>query len=172
MKKLIHSVRVKWVVYVLELLIIYVIQNTPNLVPSFLGVKPMLLLVFAVSITMFEGETRGMIIGLIAGFFGDLGSSTVFGFNMLLTTVICFVCGVFVVYLMRNNIVTSLVLGAGAVLVVGLFQWFFQFALWNEKGTWYFLYAILLPRVIYSTVIMPIAFYFNRAIATHMADDD
>lgn len=172
MKKLLSRVRIKWAVYILELIIVFVIQNTPNLIPTFLNTKPMLLVIFAVSITMFEGESRGLWIGLIAGLLLDFGSSTVFGFYAILTTVICYFCGILVVYLMRNNLVTSMVLAAASVFVMGLFQWFFEFALWGNSGTWYFLYGILLPRTVYTTLLMPLAFYFNRAIATHLEDDE
>lgn len=172
MKNLLNRVRIKWAVYILELIIIFILQNTPNLIPSFLGVQPTLLIIFAVSITMFEGESKGMWIGLIAGLLLDLGSAMVFGFYSILMTVVCFVCGILVVYLMRNNLVTAMVLAAGSTLVIGLFQWFFKFALWGDGGTWYYLYGILLPRVVYTTLLMPIAFYFNRAIATHLEDDE
>ncbi len=172
MKKLLGRVRIKWAVYILELIIIYILQNTPNLIPSFLGVSPVLLIIFAISITMFEGESRGMWIGLFAGILLDLGGSMVFGFYSMLMTVVCFFCGILVVYLMRNNIITAMVLAAASVFVVGMFQWFFKFALWGDTGTWYFLYGVLLPRVVYTTLLMPIAFYFNRAIATHLEDDE
>lgn len=172
MKKLLSSGRIKWLVYILEMFILYIIQNAPNLIPEFLGVTPMLLLIFGISITMFEGESRGIVIGLITGFFMDLGSSLVFGFYMLMMAIVCYVCGLLVVYLMRNNLVTSIVLAAAGSFTVELFQWFFQFALWGDNGTWYFLYAILVPRVIYTTLLMPVAFYFNRAIATHLAEDE
>ncbi len=172
MKRILSRVRIKWIVYILELIIIFVLQNTPGLIPTFLNVKPMLLIIFAVSITMFEGEGKGMWIGLIAGLLMDLGSAMVFGFHAMLMTVVCFFCGILVVYLMRNNLVTSMVLAAASVFVVGLFQWFFKFALWGDSGTWYFLYGVLLPRIVYTTLLMPIAFYFNRAIATHLEDEE
>ncbi len=172
MKNLLSRVRIKWAVYILELVIIYILQNTPNLIPSFLGISPMLLIIFAVSITMFEGEGKGMWVGLIAGVLMDLGSAMVFGFYSILMTVVCFFCGILVVYLMRNNLVTAMVLAAASVFVISLFQWFFKFALWGDSGTWYFLYGVLLPRTIYTTLLMPIAFYFNRAIATHLEEDE
>lgn len=172
MKKLLSVVKIKWLAYILELLIIFTVQNAPGLLPSFLGVKPLLLVIFAVSIAMFEGDVVGLWFGIIAGFLMDLSASTVFGFYTLFVMIICYICGTLVIYLMRNNLVSSLVLGALAVLALGLVQWLFQFAIWGDSGTWYFLYGVLLPRVIYSAAIMPLAFYFNRALASHLASDE
>ena len=169
---ILSRVRLKWVAYGLELFLIYIIQSTPNLLPSFLGVKPLLLVVFAISISMFEGENSAMWVGLAAGALMDLSSSRVFGFNTLLLMIVCYVCGVLVVFLMRNNIVSAMVLGTAGLLLIGLLRWFFFYALWGDTKTGYYLYAIMLPQVVYSAAAMPIAFYFNRTIATHLATED
>lgn len=171
MNFLTHS-RLKWVTYTLELFLVYIIQFTPNLLPSFLGVKPLLLVVFALSISMFESENRAMWIGLIAGLFMDLGSSTVFGFNALILMVLCYICGVLVVFLMRNNIVSAMVLGVSGLMITELLRWFFVYVLWGDPKIWYYLYAIMLPRVVYSAVLIPAAFFFNRALVSHMDEED
>lgn len=171
MNFLTHS-RLKWVTYILELFLVYIIQYTPNLLPSFLGVKPLLLVVFALSISMFESENRAMWIGLIAGLLMDLGSSTVFGFNALILMILCYVCGILVVFLMRNNIVSAMVLGISGLLLMELLRWFFVYVLWGDPKIWYYLYAIMLPRVVYSAVLIPAAFFFNRALVSHMEEED
>lgn len=164
--------RLKWLAYALELLLVYIIQYTPNLLPSFLGVKPLLLVVFAVSIAMFEGEGPAMWIGLAAGLLMDMSAGSVFGFNGLILMLICYVCGALVVYLMRNNIVSAMVLGVCSLILLGLLRWFFFYVLWGDPKHWYYLYAVMLPQVIYTAVMMPIAFFFNRSIATHLTVED
>lgn len=171
MNFLTHS-RLKWVTYVLELFLVFIIQFTPNLLPAFLGVKPLLLVVFALSISMFESEGSAMWIGLIAGLLMDIGSSTVFGFNALFLMILCFFCGTLVVFLMRNNIVSAMVLGTAGLLIMELIRWFFVLVLWGDPKVWYYLYAVMLPRVVYSAVLIPVAFYFNRALVSHMDEED
>lgn len=164
--------RIKWLAYCVELFLVYIIQYTPNLLPSFLGVKPLLLIVFAISIAIFEGEGPAMWIGLAAGLMMDLASGSVFGFYGLMLMLVCYVCGTLVVFLMRNNVVTAMVLGVGGLLVIGLFRWFFFYVLWSDPKIWYNLYAVMLPQTIYTVVVMPVAYFLNRAIATHMTAED
>lgn len=170
--KILSHVRLKWIAYALELLLVCIIQYTPNLLPTFLGVKPLLLSVFAISIAMFEGETSAMWFGFTAGMLMDTMSASVFGFNTIMLMVVCYFSGALVIFLMRNNIVSAMVLGVCGLLIIELLRWFFFYVLWGDEKMWYYLYAITLPQVVYSAVIMPIAFYFNRSIASHLSEDE
>ena len=163
--------QVKWVAYALELFLIYIIQYTPGLVPSVLGVQPQLLLVFAMSIAIFDGEGAGMWYGLAAGLMMDLSSANVFGFYGLIIMLLCFSCGAMVVYLMRNNLIAYTVLCFAGLLLFGLYQWFFLYVIWGAKSMWFFLYSFVLPEILYSIIFTPIAYYFNRAVATHLTED-
>jgi len=158
----------KYIVYGVELFIVYIIQFTPSLLPRFFGESPMLLTVCAVSIALFEGDITGMWFGIAAGLLVDAGSTAPFGFYGLVNLIICYGCGLLVMYLMRNNIVTSVILGFAAVVIASFAQWFF---LSGSRDLMYFIPNILLPRAVYSTVTMPAFFYFNRAITTRLYDD-
>ena len=158
----------RYIVYGVELFLVYIIQFTPSLLPRFFGESPMLLTVCAVSIAVFEGDIAGMWFGMAAGLLMDIGSIAPFGFYALVNLTICYGCGLLVMYLMRNNVVTAVILGLTAALLASVFQWFF---LSGSRDILYFLPNILLPRVLYSTVTMPVFFYYNRAIITRLYDD-
>lgn len=158
----------KYIVYGVELFIVYIIQFTPSLLPRIFGESPMLLTVCAVSIALFEGDVVGMWFGMAAGLLIDAGSTAPFGFYALVHLIICYGCGLLVMYLMRNNIVTSVLLGFAAAAVASLAQWIF-FS--GSSDLLYFIPNILLPRAVYTTVTMPAFFYFNRAITTRLYDD-
>ena len=163
----------KWVAYGIELFLVYIIQCTPNLLPDFLGTKPLLLVVFAISISMFEGDGAGIWVGLASGLLMDLqGGNIGFGFNAIVLMIICFACGSLIVFLMRNNIVTAIVLATGGMLIMGLLRWLFFYVIAGEPKAGYYLYAVMLPQIIYTVLVMPVAFYFNRAIATHLANEE
>ncbi len=170
--KLLTQSRLKWLAYILELFLVFIIQYTPNLLPSFLGVKPMLLVVCALSISMFESEGSAMWVGMIAGLLMDLSASKAFGFNTLVLMIICYLCGALVVFLMRNNIVSAMVIGIGGLLVISILRWFFFVALWGDPKTFYYLYAIMLPQLVYSAALIPVAFFFNRSLVSHMDAED
>lgn len=172
MLNLLNRIRLKWIAYGIELFLIFIIQSTPNLLPPFLGVRPMLLAVVAISIAVFEGDRAGLWVGLAAGLLTDLGAGTVFGFNALVLMIICYLCGTLVVFLMRNNILTAMLLGFCGLLLMGLLRWFFFYFLWEDQKAWYYIYAVMLPQLIYSIAMMPLAFYFNRAIASRLRDEE
>ncbi|MBQ1397396.1 MAG: rod shape-determining protein MreD [Clostridia bacterium] len=158
----------KYIVYGVELFLVYIIQFTPSLLPAFFGERPMLLTVCAVSIALLEGDMVGMWFGMAAGLLFDAGSTAPFGFYALVNLSICYGCGLLVMYLMRNNIVTSVLLGFAATVLASVAQWLF---LSGSSDFLYFIVHILLPRAVYSTATMPAFFYFNRAITTRLYDD-
>lgn len=168
---LLNGTKAKWVVYALEIFLVYILQSTPALIPEIFGEKPMALVVCAVSIALFEGDVTGMWFGLGAGLLLDTGSTTPFGFYGLILLIICFGCGTLVMYLMRNNAVTSLILGFIAVSVVSVVQWLCFASPHGAGDAGFFLIHILLPRCIYSTALMPFFYYFNRAITTRLYDE-
>lgn len=170
--KFLTRTKVKWVAYALELLLLYIIQYTPNLLPSVWGTKPQLLLIFALSISIFDGEAAGMWYGLAAGLLMDLSSTYVFGFYGIIIMLLCYCCGALVVYLMRNNLVAYMLLCLASLVIFGLYQWLFIYALWGDKNTWYFLYAVVPPQIFYALLCSPVAYFFNRAIATYLAEDN
>ena len=165
--RFLSGARVKWLAYSLELFLLYIMQYTPNLLPSFLGVQPLPLIVAAISIAIFEGESAGMWFGLAAGLLMDLGSVSVFGFYGILCMAICYAGGLLVVRLMRANLLTAMLQGAGGLLIIGLCQWFFFYAIWGTSSG-VFLYAIMLPQMLYTALLMPIFYYFNRAVSTRI----
>ena len=158
----------KYIVYGVELFLVYIIQFTPSLLPRFFGESPMLLTVCAVSIALFEGDITGMWFGMAAGLLMDIGSTAPFGFYALVNLTLCYGCGLLVMYLMRNNIVTAVILGFAAASIASLAQWIF---LAGTHDFLFFLPEILLPRAVYSTATMPAFFYFNRAITTRLYDN-
>lgn len=164
--------RLKYIAYALEILLVYIIQCTPNLLPAFLGVRPLLLIVFAMGISLFESEGVAMWFGLFAGLMMDMASAHVFGFFGVILTISCYVGAALVVFLMRNNLLTAFILTTGSLILSGLAQWFFFYLLWGDPKSWYYLYAIMLPQIVYSAIFIPVAFYFNRALATHLTDSD
>lgn len=76
--------------YVLELLVLFMLQETPGLFPPVYGVRPVLVLPAAAVIAMLEDETRAMAFGVIAGLFCDFGYSGMLGFHALVMGVLCF----------------------------------------------------------------------------------
>lgn len=64
---------IRYFAYSIELLVLFIIQETPGLIPAVFGARPILLIPVAVSIAMFENELPAMFFGLAFGLFLDFG---------------------------------------------------------------------------------------------------
>lgn len=68
---------IRYLAYTLELLVLFMLQETPGLLPAIYGVRPVLVLPAGLAIAMFEEETPAMAFGIAAGLFCDFGYSGV-----------------------------------------------------------------------------------------------
>ena len=55
---------IRYLAYTLELLVLFMVQETPGLLPAVAGVRPVLLLPAAVAIAMFEEEVPALAFGI------------------------------------------------------------------------------------------------------------
>ena len=129
---------IRYFAYTIEILILYMVQETPGLLPEIGGARPVLLIPAAISIAMFESELAGIAFGLLCGLFLDIGMGGVLGFHGLLLAAACY--GVFL-------------------------QWVFFYLLYGYEYSGYALVTRYLPRMAYSFCTMPLCYAFNRALA-------
>lgn len=81
-------------------------KPTPGFLSVF-GIKPNLVIPAVVCIAMVEGEFVGGLLGALGGMLLDLGAFSVFGFYSIQLLVICVAIGLLVIYLMKNNLLSS-----------------------------------------------------------------
>lgn len=156
---------IRYFAYTIEILILYMVQETPGLLPEAFGARPVLLIPAAISIAMFESELAGIGFGLLCGLFLDIGMGSVLGFHGLLLTVACYFVGLLTADLIQTNFLTALLLAAGSVVGILFLQWVFFYLLYGYAYSGYALLTRYVPRMLYSFCIMPILYAFNRALA-------
>ena len=105
---------IRYLAYTLELLVLFMVQETPGLLPAVAGVRPVLLLPAAVAIAMFEEEVPALAFGIVAGLLCDFGFSRVLGFHALVLGALCFFVSLLVRTRMQANLVTAALNGAWA----------------------------------------------------------
>ena len=161
---------VRSLAYVLELLVLFMLQETPGLLPHIYGARPVLVLPAAAVMAMFEDETRAMAFGVAAGLFCDFGYSGVLGFHALVMGVLCFFVSVLVKAFLPVNPVTAVLTG---FLVLGLAfgaQWlFFYYFRYSSPG--YALRMHYLPKYLYTLIFVPLLYLLNRALAEALPSD-
>lgn len=142
---------IKHVLYVLLMLTLYVLQTVPGLFEIY-GVKPILAISAAVSISMFEGEFTGGIYGVLAGLLCDMGGFSLFGFNGFFVGICCIASGLLVVHLMRCNLLSCLLFVLITVFIRGSIEYFFAYGMWRYPNAVMIYWNDTLPTVAYSTV--------------------
>lgn len=162
----------RYLAYALEIIVLFVLGATPDLLPELFGATPVLLLCVALTAAIFEREIPAMVIGLICGVLIDLGYSNGIGLFTIGLTIICFVVG-----FAANNLVMATFpnfLLYALVAVGGLFMLYFLvlFVWAGVDGYWTYFQHHLLSRMI-QTYIFSIPIYFlNRFIYRILGSDE
>lgn len=156
---------IRYIAYALETVALFVLQETPGLIPQLFGARPLLLVPAALSVAMFEAEIPSMCFGLLGGLFLDFGAGGTLGFYGLLLGAACYVVSLMAANLFRTNFLTAMLVSAVSSAVILMLRWlcFFVFFGYNYPG--YALTAHYIPMFVYTAAVMPVTYYFNRAIA-------
>lgn len=99
----------RYIAYTIEIIVFFIIQQTPGLIPSVYGILPTLLIPIACSIAMFEGPVCSLFYGVFSGFLLDYGTNCTFGFHALILGLICFIISFLVQDVFHNNFLTGLI---------------------------------------------------------------
>lgn len=164
MRKDLKTLILRRSIFVIFLLLAHLLQNTPGYFPAVFGVRAYFLLTWTVCLGLFEREVAGAFFGAFAGILWDAVSPLGDGFHALLFAGIGAICGILINTIMRNNLVTALLLNTCAhVLYVSLYIVFFVLAEGVGNAGWLFL-RYSLPSVLYSVLFTPIVYLAVRAV--------
>lgn len=155
----------KWAAYGLVILLACILQSLPRLFPAVGGAHPLLVVPVVVCIAMFEGPIGGAAAGIAGGILWDLFSVRLLGYNALMLMMICCFCGLMAQLLIRNNLLSSMLMTAAALLVQGLLDWFFNHVLISQPEPLYALTHITLPNMAYSLILTPLLYWIVYRVA-------
>lgn len=148
--------------YVLMILLVSLLQNTPYLFPDFSGARAWLLIPLVVCISMFERDLKATAIGVFAGALWDVYSAWGDGFHTIMMFFISTTIFLLLDYLMRNNLVTSLLLGAVSIVVYCLLHWFIFVVCRRLGDAGHLLLTYYLPTMLYTFAFTPVFYIIVR----------
>lgn len=162
----------RYLTYIIELIIAYVLSTTPGLMPELFGAKPALLVCVALTAAVYEREIPAMVVGMAAGALADLSCSNSIGLFTVLLTVICFIVG----YAANNLIVATflnfLLYAAAATALLFMLYFLMNFIWGGIAEPWVYFSAHLISRMV-QTYLYAIPFYFiNRFIYSSLSPQD
>ena len=154
----------------LQILILYVIQGTPNLFPEIFGSKPLFLLPLALSVAVFADETPSTIIGAVCGAFTDLGSSENIGFFAVALTVVCFLIS----YAFRNRLlqrfITEFLLSALAVAVIICLYFLALFVLKGVEDFFVYFVNHYISRIMLTSLMFVPLWFLNGFLHRNLCE--
>ncbi len=161
---------VRYFAFGLEILLLFIIQATPNFIPEIFGGRPLLLIPAVLTIAYFEPEIPAMFFGIAGGVLLDLSYSDNIGYYTITLGIICFLLG----WIFRDYMVVSFfnATAFSAVIIVGVisiyFLIFYIFAGKGEAGM-YFLYHYV-SKIIYTFVCGILLYFVNKGLFRALLD--
>ena len=156
----------KYFAYIFEIFIFYTIQRVPNSLIQFLfNIRPIYLLPITLVITIFEGKIVGLIFSIIVGMLLDLEFSFNLGFYTIVLGILSLLISTFFEKNIKINFFTVNILVLSSVIVVFFLEFLFFFVFKGYKDAFYALINFYLPQLGFTTLTIPLFYFFNKTIS-------
>lgn len=163
---------VRRLIFAFIILITHILQNSRGFVPNIFGARAFLLIPLVVCIAMFEKELAGAGLGLFAGALWDTVSGIGDGYDAFFLMMLGAVCGFLLNVIMRNHLLTALILVlVSCLLYSGTYVVFFVLSEGVDSVGYLFL-RYYLPSCAYTTLFTPIYYLLVRVVMRRTALDD
>ena len=161
---------IRYLAYTLELLVLFMLQETPGLLPTIFGSRPLLVLPAVHTIALFEKELPAMIFGIVGGLLLDFGLSGVMGFHALILAVLCFLVSLLAQVYLQVNIVTAVFMGIWTAGIVICLQWVFLYYFRGYSLPGYAFMHHHLPKYFYTLLFFPLVYLLNKGLFQALQD--
>lgn len=161
----------RYIAYTLEIIVFYVLEQTPRFVPEVFGAKPLLLLPIIIMIALFEGERVALGFGILVGVLLDISFSWNLGFYAITIPILGYILGLISRNVIKNTFPTAILVSAASIFLVYTLHFLFYYIF---SGFHYALYAYLfhyLPAIFYTLFTCILFYYFNKAFAAIIRED-
>lgn len=136
------------------------------------GVSPNLLIMVTAASGLLYGRKLGMFSGVIGGLFVDAMFSTVIGVSILIYAVIGYVNGIATKLYFKEDLYIPLISIALSDLVYGVLYYICRFMLRGRMDFPYYLLHVMLPEVIYTTIVGVIIYMLMRWVKEYFNPEE
>lgn len=137
----------------LIILICFLLESTVFHNLTFASISPNLMIIITSSFGFMRGQKEGMTVGFICGLFVDLFWGNLFGFHMLIYTIIGYLNGAFKRLFYDDDIVLPIVLIGASELFYGLIIYACLYMLQGDFSFGNYLSLIILPELVYTILV-------------------
>ncbi|MEN8906478.1 MAG: rod shape-determining protein MreD [Clostridiales bacterium] len=164
--------KIKIFIYCVCLFIIMIIQSTILDSLALYNVKPNLVLVFIISVSLVRGGVEGAYVGFFAGLIQDFITGKVIGFYALIGMYVGLLVGIFNKRLYRENFLVIIFFTFTATIVYELCVFFFGIYLQGGDGFLYGFVKIILPETLYNIIVSVFMYVFIMKLSEIFNEQD
>lgn len=117
------------------------------------GIVPNLLIIVTASLSFLQGKRPGLFIGFFCGLLVDLFFGSIVGFYALIYMWIGYINGMFKKIIFPEDVKLPLLLIVGSDFFYNLICYILQFLLKGKFDFFFYLLHIIIPEVVYTTVL-------------------
>ena len=153
----------KYLLYLAEFVLFYVLQNVPSGFPLIFSVKPMLVISLLVVISLLESEMSTVFFALGAGLLLDAGVAPV-GLSSLFLTICCTLLSAMSKKKFHARVLSNTVATFVIAFLYGAFIWAAVYLMQgNERAAVIFIDRFI-PSILYTVLVSPIIYILNLYI--------
>ena len=152
---------IRWAIYVLISAVAVLLQNSASQFFKPGSARIFIAVGIAVCVAMFEREIVASLIGAFTGVLLDV-SCGADGLNAVLFVVLCAACSLLISHFMRNNYLTALVLGTGALLIYEIVYIIINYA--GAGFSFGAIFSFYLPSLLLSVLFIPICYEIVKLV--------
>lgn len=160
---------VRYLAYFIEILVLYVIEQIPNFIPGVNGARPILVLPVVFIIAVFEGENPALMFGFFSGMLLDISSSGRIGFYTVAVALVAYILGISARYIIETVNFFNAIIGCFLSIFIVYSSYFV--VMFVSKGFPEAMYAFTsyyLIGMLYTFLMTPLIYFFNRALAINI----
>lgn len=161
----------RFVSYGLEIMVFYILQGVPDLLPEIFGGRPIFLIPVAITIACFEDEIPAMAFGIACGAMMDFGTGTSIGFYTIVLTILCYFVGYITDYYFNTKLLSALIIAVIAVPAVISLNFLITYVLKGYDGAGYYYLHHTLATIGYTFVTVPVFYGINRSLSRGFSDN-
>ena len=150
----------------------YLLQSTVFQALSFASISPNLMIVVVSAFGFMRGKKEGLWIGFFTGLLLDIFTGSILGFYALLYMYVGYINGLFKKILFPEDIKLPLMLIAGSDFTYNIICYIFLFLLKGNFHFFYYLLHIIIPEVVYTTVLACILYPLIHVIYRKLEDSE
>ena len=155
----------RYIIYIIELCLLYSLEQTSIFWFGFKGIKPMLIVIGFVCISLFETEEVNVVIGFLTGLLVDFSFGGIFGINAAILGVMGAALGVLFSRKLSVTALNALLISVIVSIIEMSLNLYLRPQLYGLVDVWHFWQTSFISYVLISAAVSVPIYFIIRTIS-------